>query len=519
MKKFFFYLVTFIFVSSICVGILYIAYPHIIAQEKFRIFLSNFILLNMSNEEKDQLYRKIAKNTGFYWDTVPEHLVARIAKPGTVTTSKGAEIKINNAGFRSSKDFNSKPENEFRIVCLGDSFVFGEGGKEEDRFSNQIEQIYNKHNITVDGKIIKTYAVGLGSWTAVQEATYLSSRISAYDPDIIIVLNVANDISTLSGVTGGGTITSNFSPEYRHQGSGVFNNQAGVPFALGDYTVFTTDLCPESRKQWDKSMMALKRLTDLQHRRNKLILLSILEFTNPYVTALYNCHGKKLEIPAPSIIMDFFPHKNSLPHDSHPARSGHSVIASHYVHALNKLGWITLPEQVANVIPLDKNLSLDTEFRCDDSKLKDIRDSFRHHVGSSIFFDKLETSDVVGFLGGIFPERRGKESFNTFPWASIRSGFILKRHSGEEKEVHIKIQIPSLVELYPFQITLLLNGEAVSTHTLEMADNADPYTIKGVIPTSCSDDIIEVILETDSYFTTISDHRMKSFRLISAELF
>src|SRR6185436_12440983 len=114
---------------------------------------------------------------------------------------------INNAGMRADHDFAAKPAEVFRIVCLGDSFVFGMGGPSADRFCDQLEAFYREHQVRAAGRSIETYAIGLPSWTLVQETAYLTSRISSYDPDIIIVLSVANDITDNIGVTGVGALT------------------------------------------------------------------------------------------------------------------------------------------------------------------------------------------------------------------------------------------------------------------------------------------------------------------------
>ncbi len=140
--------------------------------------LLQVVVLSLTEEEREALYRRASSTSKGIWDVVPDPLVAWVAKRGIVIKSARVEVRTNNAGFRSSKPFQEKEPDRFRIVCLGDSFVFGQGGPETDRFCDQIEAFYRDRGITVEGKAIETYAVGLGGWTAVQEAAYLSTRIS-----------------------------------------------------------------------------------------------------------------------------------------------------------------------------------------------------------------------------------------------------------------------------------------------------------------------------------------------------
>lgn len=122
--------------------------------------------------------------------------------------------------MRSKLRFTPKGQDKYRIVCLGDSCVFGTGGKEEDRFGNQIEDILNGLGVTVDGKAIEVYSLGVPSWTAVNESTYLSSRITEYAPDVVLALMISNG----TGVLGTGHVTARFSPQHRRLGSGVLHN-------------------------------------------------------------------------------------------------------------------------------------------------------------------------------------------------------------------------------------------------------------------------------------------------------
>jgi lysophospholipase L1-like esterase len=444
-----------------------------------------------------------------------------LAKRNVTTTHKQAEVKTNNAGMRSSERYSRKRSGIFRVVCLGDSFVFGTAGKEEDRFCDQLEEYYRKNKITVDGKTIETLALGLGSWTTVQETTYLSSRISAYDPDVIIVLTTGNDISDNRGVTGAGAATRLFSPEHRDWGSAVFSNSAGREFGVNGYTALTTDLSSEARHRWEKAMRSLKNLVELQHRREKMILLSVLNSEGcetEYFHELYKYYVQQSEIEAPFLVTSYFRSiETCLPHDGHPNRYGHEILRDHYVHALHSLGWVTFPD---SMLPeLDRRLFLEFSPEPDFQKLDEFRKAhIDQHLRSS-YSGRFTPESLFVVLGGLFPERRGKEALNTPPWLSIRSAFLLKVPDSVTQQVEVEINAPPLVELFPLTIDLYVDALLVGTYHFPTPVGDNHYHLVAKLPPkSIEDGVVEVLLKTEQYFTTISDPRMKSFRLIAAHL-
>ncbi len=87
-----------------------------------------YVAQTMSEDERAQIMTELAQRIGTLWTSIPEPLVARIARPDYSTTLAQADVQTNNAGMRSARPYEQKSANVFRIVCLGDSFVFGEGG-------------------------------------------------------------------------------------------------------------------------------------------------------------------------------------------------------------------------------------------------------------------------------------------------------------------------------------------------------------------------------------------------------
>ncbi len=479
------------------------------------------VVLTLTGEEREAVYREVADAAGGIWDVVPDPRVARLAKRNLTVTYARAEVRTNSAGLRSSKPFTEKAPGQFRIICLGDSMVFGQGGLEADRFCDQIEAFYRAKGIMVDGRTIETYAVGLGGWTTVQEANYLGSRLSAYDPDVVLVLTVGNDITDNLGVTGAGTTTMAFSPEHRDRGSATFSDIAGRMFGMGRQTALSTEIGPEARARWRKAMQTLRRLSEVQTRRGGKILSSVSLRTNPkssYFVETYKRFYLEHGPATPFVVTSYFRGEETmLPHNAHPNRRGHAIFAGHYIHMLDRLGWIAVPE--GELPPLDPRLSLETDLAPDLELLRHHRLRFiRANLRSSLDFTRLDRRHTMAFLGGILPDEIGPSALDAPPWASVRSGFLLRRENPEEAaDAIVEIRIPPHPELYPLRVDMLLDGRLAGSFVYAEPAETGHHVLEAPLTTP-GEEAVEIVLETDAYFCGIDDHRMKSFQLISAEV-
>jgi hypothetical protein len=478
--------------------------------------LVSLVATTLTAEERQALVAQVAGQVGSFWEVTPEPLVARLGQPGARVVFRGGPVQINAAGLASRREYDVKPADVFRIVCLGDSYVMGSAGLEEDRFCDQLEQFYAEHAIEVEGRRIEALALGLGSWTAIQSASYLTSRLSDYAPDLILVLTVANDVTDATGVTGQGFLTSEFAPEQRARGSGVFVNQAGARFGERGWSAITTDLSPEARRYWVRTMSALRRLTELQHARGGKILHSVLDFTGPYFVEAYKRFYHEVGIDAPGIVTAYDMEPGArLAHDTHPSRRGHAILAAHYAHTLDRLGWLQVPD--GRLPPLPEELSLDTHLEVDREALATFRAEFaKARLKESLDFRELQPSDTLAFLGGFFPDQIGPEALHDPPWASVRSGFLLRAPESPAKLV-LELRIPSRVELFPLQLSIFVDGQLAREVAWGEPQRGESVLLEVPIPERGSDELAaEILIEADRYFTTIRDGRMRSFQLLSA---
>jgi lysophospholipase L1-like esterase len=497
------------------VGVGAIALRTQLVQRLMRPALLDYMAANLDEQSRNELYHELAQREGTLWDIVPDALVGRLAKRNGEFRYKQAVVRTNNAGLRSALPYAPKPPDVFRIVCLGDSMVFGEGGLEEDRFCDQAEHFYSEQDIQPGRRRIETYALGLPSWTLLQEARYLARRLTAYDPDVIVVLTTSNDITDSYGVTGKGTLTTKFSAEHRDWGSAVFSNQQASRLGSLEPTALTTDLSPEARDRWRRGIGQLAELVELQHKRSKQILLSLLLYKmDGYFVHTYLDQLERAGVQAPVMMTNFFPSEaTTLSHDGHPNRAGHSILASHLIHGLSALGWVAVPS--AALPPLDERLSLDFEHPAKPDALERHRARYvREHLRTELDFRSFGPKDAKGVLGGLLLSKR--PSTEAGVWASVRSAFLLRRDE-KARTIEIEIAVPDRVELLPLELRLSLNGVPALTRSLGASES---QFLRAPLPPATEQDpkVVEVLLEASSHFAGIGDQTMRSFRLLSVRL-
>lgn len=117
-----------------------------------------------------------------------------VIAPDLPTDKYYVGYRFNALGCRGRDYAIPKPEGTLRIVVLGGSYTLGFGVHEEDTFTYQLEPLLNAHADAVDAGL--TYEVincGLGGYGTRQERLFYQHFASKYEPDIILLVMVAND--------------------------------------------------------------------------------------------------------------------------------------------------------------------------------------------------------------------------------------------------------------------------------------------------------------------------------------
>ena len=93
------------------------------------------------------------------------------------------EFSINNLGIRDEDLSFYKPDDEYRLVLLGDSFTQGHGVELEDRYSTIIEKRFNENNPNVNINIINLAIFGHSPLT---QYLYLKKVGLLFNPDLMM---------------------------------------------------------------------------------------------------------------------------------------------------------------------------------------------------------------------------------------------------------------------------------------------------------------------------------------------
>ena len=90
---------------------------------------------------------------------------------------------------------------------------------------------------------------------------------------------------------------------------------------------------------------------------------------------------------------------------------------------------------------------------------------------------------------------------------------------GRERRLLLEIRIPPLPELFPFRLKVTAEGTEIASLVLENPGLSDRYRLEGELPAlDRREPAREIVLVASSYFAGIGNPRMKSFRLVSAQL-
>jgi hypothetical protein len=98
--------------------------------------------------------------------------------------------EYNSVGFRDREFSFQKDSNSFRIICMGDSVIFGCQTRIEDTFPKILEKLLNSQ---FPKKKFEVFNAGVPGYTSYQGLVWLQKEIIKYHPDLIIIYYGIND--------------------------------------------------------------------------------------------------------------------------------------------------------------------------------------------------------------------------------------------------------------------------------------------------------------------------------------
>lgn len=113
--------------------------------------------------------------------------------PGARSRSGTFEVEVNALGFRGDEISASKKPGTFRIFALGESSTFGWKGA-STHHQAWPALLEGKLRAAHPGRTIEVVNAGVPGWNSVQQRINFMLRISALEPDAIVVYHGNNDL-------------------------------------------------------------------------------------------------------------------------------------------------------------------------------------------------------------------------------------------------------------------------------------------------------------------------------------
>jgi len=211
--------------------------------------------------ESAVLERSLSEALGL-WDSHPDADVARVLLPGLVGREQlaypGIPIDSNRYGQRERPYELPKPPGLVRIVLLGDSFIFGQGVRADERLGARLEDALRTRAGVA--RPVEVLHLGAASWNLVAECSFLRRQLSLLQPDLVLHVSVPNDLDDTVGVRGSG-LEARLVPRRPAQGDSVvrqlFAHWALVAGAFGHLPRGVDD---ESRSRLAEAAAHIARL-------------------------------------------------------------------------------------------------------------------------------------------------------------------------------------------------------------------------------------------------------------------
>ncbi len=345
------------------------------------------------------------RSEGGIWDSHPDPAVGRVMQAGLRGKPlKDQFIDSNAFGMRDKGYILPKPERKIRIVCLGDSFVFGERVKAEERFGVKLEA-YLAERAPEFANRLEVLHIGLGSWDILSETAYLRRQLSLLQPDLVIHLIVVNDLNDNDGIRGVGA-KGNYSPRHRERADGriyLSHPTQQLGFARANSLMDGRD--HESRSRLEITSEAILKLAALvENAGGRYLLVNHWGNLNYVARQTYSARLRPEQVAyvAQSFASDARFWSEPDGSDTHWNAEGHTRIARMLYALIQERGLlkeVELPDwelthrdrdeiHLAGATEAEDSLSLDDWFRT-------------HAVLNAISFEDLNDVTAAQVYGGI----------------------------------------------------------------------------------------------------------------------
>jgi len=121
--------------------------------------------------------------------------IFRPNKTGSYYAPDGRVVTIhtNSNGFRGIIEYDLEDTSKFRILGLGDSFTVGSGVDDDETYLEVMEQVLNGNPENL-GNQTETINMGVDTYGTIKERIYLELSGLSFNPDLITVGFLPNDL-------------------------------------------------------------------------------------------------------------------------------------------------------------------------------------------------------------------------------------------------------------------------------------------------------------------------------------
>ena len=103
----------------------------------------------------------------------------------------GGRLTTSDSGYRGRDVAIPKPAGVYRVVGIGDSYMFGQGVSDEETY---LARLPSAEPAVVSGRLLETVNLAVPGFNTVMEVELLRERVARLDPDLILIEIVGNDL-------------------------------------------------------------------------------------------------------------------------------------------------------------------------------------------------------------------------------------------------------------------------------------------------------------------------------------
>jgi lysophospholipase L1-like esterase len=339
----------------------------VLAEVYLRLFPPGQLAYIKGNQKHVLILRNPAADPVLRENGIPEFV------PGRQIVMHGVTYAINAQGWRDYDYLQEKPADTFRIVAIGDSYTFGHGVGLEDLYTKKLEKLLNERQPVPGYGQYEVLSMGMSGLNTVREAVLLRERGFSYQPDLVLINFVLNDLedyplslpcfSAVPDLIHYRLLKLSYLYLYLDDQCASMRMRQ----IYGSYDVYLAGLLDESRPSWGRFRGAVEDIARMTQAREVEVLVVIFPMTQHRLDDSYiftEAHGKVASVFAAAGIpvLDLLPVLRSYgmahgkyiyaisPYDYHPNAEAHQVAAEAIYQALLERGLIASVEPVSSAV-------------------------------------------------------------------------------------------------------------------------------------------------------------------------